>query len=399
MTDRRSRFAPAALFAVFGVMYGAWQVLLTDLSRALDLSPGALGLALSAGFLASLPTMIIAGRVSDRWGQRRTIVTAGLTMAAICIAFAAIDSVVLLVALLLLFASSSGIYDVGINAAAMSIERRTQRRVMSFLHAVFSGGGAAGALATGGLLALGLPFRAIYLLVAGVLIVTIGWAVTSLPEGSIARAQQPAARRGAGLFRHPALLTLAAITALAFLFEGVMETWSVIYLRQSLDLPAIVGASGGAIFHLAMMTGRLAATAMIVRFGRRATLRGGGILAVVGIAAALSTTLPAVILLGFLIVGLSLAAIAPITFSLAGDIAPDQAGEASAVITTLGYGGFLLGPSLIGGLAELVGLRLALSTGALVGLAIVLLAGRVSSTPAASPTDVTAHAQTSGHPG
>jgi hypothetical protein len=46
------------------------------------------------------------------------------------------------------------------------------------------------------------------------------------------------------------------------------------------------------------------------------------------------------------------------------------------VATTFGYGGYLLGPPLVGGLAELVGLRADLGSIALAGLVISVLSWR-----------------------
>ncbi len=62
--------------------------------------------------------------------------------------------------------------------------------------------------------------------------------------------------------------------------------------------------------------------------------------------------------------------------SVAGGMFPGRAGVASSVVTTLGYGGFLLGPILVGAAAELLGLRLALGTVALAGFSIFFLAAR-----------------------
>jgi hypothetical protein len=47
------------------------------------------------------------------------------------------------------------------------------------------------------------------------------------------------------------------------------------------------------------------------------------------------------------------------------------------VVTTLGYGGFLLGPVVVGGLAELLGLRVALGTIAAAGAMIFVLGLRL----------------------
>ena len=91
---------------------------------------------------------------------------------------------------------------------------------------------------------------------------------------------------------------------------------------------------------------------------------------------ALATTAAALIVGGFLLVGLALAAIVPLAFSVAGDLVPERA-SAISVVTTFGYGGFLLGPPMVGGLAELVGLRVALGVIVVAGLAIFILSLRL----------------------
>ena len=111
--------------------------------------------------------------------------------------------------------------------------------------------------------------------------------------------------------------------------------------------------------------------------GNRRTLLGSGLLAAVGMLLALATTSPALVVGGFLLVGLALAAVAPLAFSVAGDLVPDRAGSAVSVVTTVGYGGFLLGPPLVGGLAEVVGLRAALGVVAAAGLTVFVLSLRL----------------------
>lgn len=364
-----------ASFAVFGFLFGVWQVLLTDLSAALEISAGPLGLALSSGVIASLPAMVVGGRMADRWGRQALIVGAGGIMAACFIGFSVVGAYAGLVALLVCFFAASGVYDVGINAAAMAHEQATGRRVIPLLHAAFSGGAATGALGAGALAALGASYRALFPAVAAVIAATM---VLIWLGGSTERSGPRTARLGAGgLFRDRAILLVAAITCVGFLLEGIMETWSVIYLRASLELPVLLGASGAAVFHLAMLTGRLTTAGTVHRFGRRGTLQGAGVLAALGMTLALVTEQPPLILAGFLTVGLALAAIAPVAFSLAGDLAPDRAGQASSVLTTLGYGGFLLGPSLIGGLAEATSLRIALTSGVIGGVLIAALSVRL----------------------
>lgn len=364
-------------FGVFGLFWGTFAVLLADLSGALDLTPGPLGVALFAGAAASILAMALLGWTSDRLGRRVFLMLSGGVMGLGIAALAFVGGYAALLAALILLYAASGLYDVGINAAAVDLEKAAGRRFMAVLHAAFSAGGVAGALSAGALLYAGVDYRYVYLALLPVLGAVI-LAVTATrfppPGGPSENAGETA---GLGLYRNLPLLLIAVIATLALLSEGEMEHWSGVYLRNTLGLSALLGGSGVAVFYGAMAVGRLGAAFVISRLGNRRTLQGAGLLAAGGMALALATREPLLVVAGFLIVGLALSAVVPIAFSVAGDLAPGHAGAAISVITTLGYGGFLLGPVLVGGLAEIVGLRVALGVIAVAGLMIFALSLRL----------------------
>jgi MFS family permease len=363
-------------FGAFGLFAGTFAVLLADLSRSLDLSPGPLGLALFVGAASSILAMAAFGWTADRLGRRVFLVICGTVMGAGIAALAFVGGFVALLAALIVLDAASGLYDVGINAAAVDLERAAGRRYMSVLHAAFSAGGVAGALSSGALLWAGVDYRLVYL---GVLIplgaVILALAATRFPPQGESPENDQAERPE--LYRNLPLLLIALIATLALLSEGEMEHWSGVYLRQTLGLSALLGGSGVAVFYGAMAVGRLGAAIVIGRFGNRRTLLGAGVLTACGMTLALATREPLLVVAGFLVVGLALAAVVPIAFSVAGDLAPERAGAAISVVTTLGYGGFLLGPVIVGGLAEVIGLRAALGIIALSGLLILTLTLRL----------------------
>ncbi len=363
-------------FGSFGVMFGVWQVVLADLRRALDVSEGPLGLAITVSVIASFPAMLAAGRVADRLGVRVLIAGGALSMACVFLAVTQIGSYGALVMTILVFLTSSGIYDVGINASAVTEERRTGRPIMSLFHAAFSAGGATGAILAGVGIAAGVPFRSLYVVVACLLAAVAALFWVAGERGRPRPASDAPAGRGS-LLRNPMVVTLAIIVSLAFLGEGAMETWSSIYLRDFLGFSAVVGASGVAVFHLAMATGRATTSLIVRRLGRARTLTVAGALAAVGNVVALGTERAPLILAGFILVGVALSSVAPVALSLGGDLLPERTGQVSAMLMTIGYAGFSIGPSVIGATAELASLRLALTIVTLVGLAIIWLSTRV----------------------
>ncbi len=357
--------------ATLGFVWGSFAVLLADLSRTLDLSPGPLGLALSGGMVASLPVMALAGRTADSMGRRPLLVVSAALMGVGFTWLAFVGSFASLFMALLLLSAASGAYDVGVNAAAMDYERVTDQRRMALIHAAFSTGGALGALSAGVLLSTSVDFRYVYLAA----LVPLGTVVLAAAKTRFPPVESSRESTKAGLYRNVPLLLVALMAALAFLSEAAMEHWSGVYLRNTLALPALVGASGVAVYHTSMATGRLISAGIIGRFGRRLTLRAAGLLTTGGMALALATTEPILVVCGFLVVGLALSAVVPIALSVAGDMFPERAGGASSVVTALGYGGFLLGPILVGTVAELLDLRLALGIVVLAGISIFALAG------------------------
>ncbi len=255
------------------------------------------------------------------------------------------------------------------------------RQVISYFHAAFSGFAALSALIVGGLLAFGVPIRLLYLVPAG-LAISLGpvmWWSGTPTRGNGTFPGLPVEEESPNLYRTPIVLLLAAIAALAFLTEGEMGNWVTIYPRSALELPILIGASGFVVFHSAMFGGRLLGARVTCRLGRWAVLQIAGATVAGGMLLALASEQAPLILVGFLFVGLGLSVVAPIACSLVSDAAAEQVGAASSVLTTVGYSGYLVGPVLVGGIAEFTCLRLALATIVVAGVGIALLSsiGRV----------------------
>lgn len=340
-------------FGIFGMVWGGWQAVLPDLAGRYGLSSGPLGAMLTAGFAVSLPAMLATGRLLDSAGTGR-----GMALAAICMAsgmalVATLGSLPVLALGIVLFVVGSGPFDVAINDAALGDETWKRPAWLTLLHAAFSGGGVLGAIGAGALVGGGLSFRLIYpVLVVSMVAVAILAATATWQR---VRSEGSVPRRIA-----LAILPLAGIAGLAFLVEGSMETWSAIYLRDVLGAAAFVGALGPGAFHAAMLVGRLIGAGVVGSLGAPATLLVSGTMTVGGMAVALLVPVAAVAIVGMAIAALGVSFVVPVVVSLAGRRADRHAGRAAAYVLTLGYAGFLIGPSLVGILGELAGLRVAL---------------------------------------
>jgi MFS family permease len=173
------------------------------------------------------------------------------------------------------------------------------------------------------------------------------------------------------------LLLLGVIAFCCMSVEGCMFDWTGIYFRQVVKADEALVSSGYAAFMMTMSGGRFLGDRMSTVFGRRRWVMVSGLLIFTGLltTVVLPYLVPAVI--GCLITGFGVSSIIPLMYGTAGRDPEVPGGIAIATVAGVGYLGFLLGPPVIGYMAELFGLRssfLAMSIG---GIAINALVRKV----------------------
>jgi Major Facilitator Superfamily len=286
------------------------------------------------------------------------------------------------------FGVAYGSLNVAMNSVAVDLVAALRRPVMPGFHAAWSFGGLAGA-ALGGLLAPHLsPLRHLLLIaLAGLAVSAAAGRVlltgaAGLRDAATEAAAGPARAgpaRAGGLgpawraaLRTGRIVGLFGLIALCAAYdEGAIGDWGALHLRQDLGAGAGLAAAGYAAFALAEASGRLAGTALLERFGRTRVLILGGLTACAGMLLASLAPDVRLALAGFAATGLGLANLFPAAITRAGLLA---GADGVALTSTLGYGGFLLGPVAIGFLAGQAGLRAGLTTLAFLGLAAAVIA-------------------------
>jgi hypothetical protein len=262
--------------------------------------------------------------------------------------------------------------DLVMNAQGVSIERRMGRPILSSLHAAFSFGGFAGAGL--GALAAALAVAPLPHLAAAALLFGIPGLIATGPL--LARDVDADAHAPALNWRRvpPRLALLGAACFFCLMAEGGASDWSAKLVRDDLAGSAALGAIAYAVFSIGMGSGRLVADRLWARWGSTGLLRRCGALAGLGFAAGLAPASAPIAIAGFAALGLGLAGVVPTLFRAGADEPGVSTGPALAVVSSLGYIGFLAGPPLIGGVAQLTSLRLACGLLALAGLLVFALA-------------------------
>ena len=353
-------------FAAFGVFWGSWGAALPAVQQQSEASDADLGVALVVLGIGAMVSMRATGVVIDRVGPRLTPVSvAAFGLAAVLPGLA--HSPGQLELLSFLVGAASGAMDVAINADAVREEGASGRPLVTLAHACFSAAVVCSSVATGALRWAGAGPLAVFA-VAGFIVVAA--AVSML--GPSEHAWQPGRvhERPRFLQRVPGwLLLLGGLGAVAYWIENAWQSWAAVHLERTLNAAPAASALGPALFAAAMATGRVTAHRLARPDSERLVLTVGALVA--GGGSGLAALAPSVLvaIVGIVVAGAGCSVCAPTIVSLVGRAAR-RAERATAVgsATTLMYLGFLVGPAVVGGVAEATTLRVSLS-----GVAVVAM--------------------------
>ena len=350
-------------FAILGMLAGTWGAHIPSVKRQYGLDEASLSWVLLAAGCGAVASLFFAGKLVARLGARNAVAGGGLLMGLVLAVVLVLPGLPLLLAMMVVFGASMSLFDVSINAEGTELESLYGRPIMGNLHAMFSVGGMLGAGLASALLHYGVPavtqVAGIALACAAVSVVVSRGMLDTHPSHNASHASFAWPR---GLLLLMGLLIFAGMLA-----EGVMYDWSVLYLKQEIGMPQAQAAIGYAVFSAAMAGTRFVGDALRQRFSERALLFWGAALsacamAVVLVAGSVSlAAVASVAFVGFAMVGSGLALVVPILFSAASRVPGVSPAAAIAAVSSIGYAGFMVGPPLIGGIAQHSSLTWALS--------------------------------------
>lgn len=360
-----------AVFVLHGAIAGTWAPRVPALAEHVHASAGSLGLALLGASVGMITTASLAGRLCARVGARVVVlvsaVAAGLALPLLALA----PTTVLLGVAFAALGASAGALDVAMNIAAVTVVRRTGRPLMPVFHAAFSFGGLAGALGAALAATVGWGTAGHFTVVATLCVLLALGVARQVPnERMPAATATPQHTPTRGPARRPLLWLLASIGMCSALAEGASGDWSALFAVTHRGLTEGAAAVVYAGFSIAMAITRL--------LGERAQRRWGGErLLTVGAATAGFGMLLAVLVpaawasyAGFVLAGAGIAYGFPIALELAGAAgrrADGSGGEREiSFVTAIAYSGFLLGPPMIGGIAQVTNLAVALGVAGLI---------------------------------
>ncbi|RAT17528.1 MFS transporter [Lonsdalea populi] len=361
-TDKAVQAATRIGFLISGTVVSSWAPLVPYTKQRLHINDATLGMLVLSIGIGSLISLPLAGFLTARFSCRRVIFASGTALCVLLPLLTLPDAVLSMALVLGCLGAMLGLMDVAINVQAVEVERANQRAQMSSFHGFYSVGGIVGAGCVSLLLWLGLPPLPATLAMALLVWLMLFWSQRHMLRATSRANEGPllAVPRGRVLF-------IGILCFVMFLTEGAMLDWGALYLTAFRGIDPRQAGIGFAVFSITMTLGRLYGDRLVNRLGRFAIVAGGSLCAAAGLLMTITIDNPITAIGGFALVGLGAANVVPILFSSAGNQTVMPPHLALASITTLGYAGSLLGPTLLGFVAQISSLSLAL------GIIVILL--------------------------
>jgi MFS family permease len=380
----KSRVAVSAFFFLPGLCFASWASRIPDISAKLGMNSGQLGqllLAIPVGSLVSLP---LAGWLVSTWGSRRTVLLASVLYACFLPLLGWAGSFWTLAPALALFGFAGNMLNIAVNTQAIGLQQLYPKPIMGSFHGLWSlAGFLGGALGTALIGWHQAPLRHFFLVLV-VCLAIASWAQAYTLREDVGKTDDSS---GGLSLRHPDpyLLRIGFIAFCGMMSEGAMFDWAGVYFQKVVRPDAALVTAGYVACMSTMALGRFLSDYFTHRFGTMRMLQLSSALIVSGLLLAVGFPylIPAVA--GFLLIGFGIASVVPLSYSSAGRATSVAPGVALALVSTIGFLGFLMGPPLIGFLAQLFSLRTAFGLVAVVATGIGVLASLPNPVPVRAP--------------
>jgi MFS family permease len=365
-----SRLAVKIIFFLNGFVHANYFSRLPRIQDQFAIDNGVVGLVLLSSSIGAILAMPFTGWLIIRNGSRRITIFAAYFYCSLIPFVPWMPVLWSLVILFFLLGVSAGMLDVAMNSQAVMVEKQLQKPIMTSFHALFSIGMAAGAFAGAFFTKIDAGLFLHFVIVSGISLIIVFVARYYLihDKPAMKTTEEPA-------FRLPnaAMISIGVIAFCSMLGEGAMADWSTNYMENISHAEKALAPIGLSAFALAMTFGRTLGDSARLKFGDRKLMVACGVIAFIGIAITILFTNPIAVICGFFVVGIGLSAIVPIAYSIAGHTKDLPPGVGLAMVTTVGYSGFLFGPPIIGFIAQWQNLRVALGLVAILFLVMTFL--------------------------
>ncbi|AZA76367.1 MFS transporter [Chryseobacterium sp. G0186] len=379
MQDRKTAVTkmPKACFLLFfahGLVFSSWASRIPIIKDALSINEAELGTLLLLMPIGQLSTMVLAGKLISKYGSSQIIKSCFLLYPAFLLLIGLSPSYWVLAAVLFFFGVTGNMCNIAINTQAIEIETITKKTLLSSYHGAWCFAGLVGAIL--GLLMINLNVGTFYHFVFTFVLVMSLWLYS---KGHLTNIIHKAEPQTQSIFKfvNPTLVGLGIIGFLSMAIEGAMFDWSGVYFQTIVKAPEKLVILGYTSFILMMTLGRFIGNRVIEKYGKKIVLQCCGILMSSGLF--LSVFFPElwICIIAFMIIGLGSSLSVPSVYSTVGKVSKVAPSIALSFVSSISFLGFLMGPPLIGFIAEWFDLRYSYGLFACFGILLAIMAGQM----------------------
>lgn len=380
MHDKESFNAkmPAACFLLFfahGLVFSSWASRIPIIKNALSINEAELGTLLLLMPIGQLSTMVLSGKMISKYGSSKVIKYCFLLYPAFLLLIGLAPSYWILGVVLFFFGVFGNLCNIAVNTQAIEIESITKRTLLSSYHGAWCFAGLIGAVV--GLLVINLKMETFPHFVLIFILVTLIWLYSRNHLTNVIHKTEPNTR---SIFKsvNPTLVGLGIIGFLSMAIEGAMFDWSGVYFQTIVKTPENLVILGYTSFILMMTLGRFVGNRIIEKYGKRTVLQCCGMMMSAGLFLSIFFPELWICVIAFMIVGLGGSLSVPSVYSTIGKVNTVAPSIALSFVSSISFLGFLIGPPLIGYIAEAFDLRYSYGLFACFGILLTFLAGKMA---------------------
>ena len=339
-------FGPAWIFASLNMLFGTWAIYIPIIKERLVLDKASLGFAIFFLSLGNFIIFPIASNIINKIGVGRASWYGALLISAAAILPFLATNYYGLITALFLYGAANGFTDIAINTLVTEIEKEDKQNFMSAAHGFFSLGGVLAGLSS--FLIVVLDHKIVHIAITVGIVLLIN---TLFYKKYVHVVAAPIEKTSFKLKNFRSLFILGIISFVIMGSEGAIVDWSGIFLQEVNMAPEKLIGTGFLAFSVTMTLGRFLADGISAKIGSVKIVSLGALLAIAGYFLVLLGNLYMAIL-GFAFIGLGFSAIIPELFRIGGNVKGVLSSQGIAFIAGTGISGFLLGPVVLGFLAE-----------------------------------------------
>ncbi len=379
-----SRWSISIIFFCYGLTFASWAARIPTIQTKFQLSEAGLGtllIALPVGSFISLP---IAGYLAAKYGSKLVTIASIIAYSTSFVSIAFFDSIYLIGIMLFFLGFMGNSVNIAINTQAVDLGKLMKKTIMASFHGVWSLAGFAGAAIGALFIANDIGLQVHYI---SIFILNITLSLLAFPNLlQQNKDKQSTSDEPSPIFVLPdkSLLLLGIIAFFSMLIEGTMFDWSGVYFKKVVESPLKWVGVGYVAFMISMAGVRFVADKLTNMYGAKRMIFISGICSFSGLLLVIAIPQFVVAVVGFFIIGLGVSVVIPLVFDMAGNSKKMLPSLALASVSTMGFFGFLIGPPIIGFIAEALGLRTSFSLIAFMALLVVILSRRLKKRQAAT---------------